>query len=191
MDTPISGRRTRGETQAGTSVETAIVIVVPESEPVIGRWVREHTTAGAQGMPPHVTLLYPFMDTSEYTARVEGRVGDVLRGAGVMPIPFSLSHAAYFRGDPNTLYLAPEPAAPFQAVTNELAREFPAYPPYRGVHAEVIPHLAVAQSNDAGSLTRIEEEVSVKLPIEAVAGEVQLMEHAPDGWRVRRTFVLG
>jgi 2'-5' RNA ligase len=169
-------------------VETAIVIAVPESEPVLGHWVREHTIAGAKGMPPHITLLYPFVDTAQYAARLGRRVEHVLRGAGVLPVRFALSKTAYFLGNPSTLYLAPEPAAPFQALTNELAREFPAHPPYGGLHEEVIPHLSVAQCEDAHVLARIEEEIRRKLPIEAVAGEAQLMEHAPVGWRVRRTF---
>jgi hypothetical protein len=36
---------------------------VPEAEPAVGRWQRQHTRAGADGMPPHVTLLIPFADS--------------------------------------------------------------------------------------------------------------------------------
>jgi 2'-5' RNA ligase len=170
-------------------METAIVIAVPESDPIVERWIREHTTAGADGMPPHITLLYPFVDTSQYAARLGGHVEDVLRRADVMPIRFALASTAYFHGDPSTLYLAPEPAAPFTALTDALAHEFPAHPPYGGIHEEVIPHLTVAQSKDLDLLSRIEDDVSEHLPVDALATEAQLMERAPQGWRVRREFL--
>jgi 2'-5' RNA ligase len=169
-------------------METAIVIAVAESDPIVERWIREHTTAGADGMPPHITLLYPFVDSSQYAAKLGAHVEDVLRGAEVMPIRFALARTAYFHGDPGTLYLAPEPAALFTALTDALAREFPAHPPYGGIHQEVIPHLTVAQSKDLDLLSRIEDDVSEHLPVEAFVTEAQLMERAPQGWRVRREF---
>ena len=42
--------------------ETAIVVLVPEAEPLVGAFRRNHTAEGAHGMGAHVTLLYPFGD---------------------------------------------------------------------------------------------------------------------------------
>ena len=47
-----------------TVAETAIVVLVPEAEPLVGEHRRRHTAEGARGMGAHVTLLYPFRDTS-------------------------------------------------------------------------------------------------------------------------------
>ena len=171
-------------------METAIIVAVPEAEPIIDRWRRQYTSDGADGMPAHITLLYPFADTSQYAAQMGHHVGSVLAGRG--PIAFSLTETAYFEGNPRVLYLVPDPADPFAEMTNALAAEFPAYRPYGGAHATVVPHVTVAVHDDKKLLARIEEEVAAELPIKANASEARMMEHAPmpDGWRLRRAFPL-
>lgn len=54
--------------------ETAVVVLVPELEPLVGDWNRRHTGAGARGMPPHLTLLYPFVDTLEIDLESEAAI---------------------------------------------------------------------------------------------------------------------
>jgi hypothetical protein len=39
--------------------ETALVVLLPELEPLIGGWRRRYTGDSARGMPPHVTLIFP------------------------------------------------------------------------------------------------------------------------------------
>ena len=46
-----------------------------------------------------------------------------------------------------TAYLAPEPSAPFIALTGALVTEFPQFPPFAGEFATIIPHLTVAHGN--------------------------------------------
>ena len=36
--------------------ETALVVLIPELEPLIGDWRRRYTGDGGRDMPPHVTL---------------------------------------------------------------------------------------------------------------------------------------
>ena len=133
-------------------------------------------------------MLYPFADTSLYAARHERELEGALRNFA--PILFSLSSTAYFRARPNVLYLAPDPAAPFAAMIEAVAARFPEHPPYGGVHDEVVPHVTVGEHDDLDVLSRIEDEVSVHLPIHATACEVQLLEHTPEGWRLRQGFPL-
>ena len=45
---------------------TALLIPVPEAEPVFRRW--SGARIGVPGLPPHVTVLYPFMPESELDA---------------------------------------------------------------------------------------------------------------------------
>ncbi len=171
-------------------LETAIVIVIPEAEKVVGKWRRRYTSDGADGMPAHLTLLYPFADTSQHLARMDDLVESACEGVG--PIRFSLSSAEYFYGSTNTLYLAPEPSAPFAAITEALAAAFPEYPPYGGAFSTVVSHLSVAQHESLSVLAEIEEQLEPALPIVAFAPAAQLMEHAPapDGWRLRRSFAF-
>ena len=49
------------------------------------------------------------------------------------------------------LWLAPEPAAVFGALTTAVADAFPDYPPFGGRHEVVVPHLTVGNAVVAGS----------------------------------------
>src|SRR5205085_5679952 len=95
---------------------------------------------------------------------------------------YTLAEARRF---PDVLYLAPKPAAPFKALIAALAAEFPDYPPYGGVHPEVIPHLTVA---DRGPLEAIAAEFAAaaagRLPIAARAEQVALMDNRTGPWTV-------
>jgi 2'-5' RNA ligase superfamily protein len=163
---------------------------VPEAEPLVGQWRRLHTQVGGEGMPAHITLLYPFMDSSFLTGAVNQRLQRVL--SQFEPVDVDLRSSAYFEGgDENVLYLVPDPEEPFVAITDALAYAFPEHPPYGGVFAEVIPHLTVAGSTDRALLAGIEEEVEPRLPIRAAVSEARLMERAPQGWRLRQVFPLG
>ena len=46
------------------------------------------------------------------------------------------------------VYLAPEPAAPFVALTEAVGAEFPGFPPYGGAFDEVVPHLTISEANE-------------------------------------------
>jgi hypothetical protein len=164
-------------------VETAIVVPVPEADPLIDRWRRKNTTSGAEGMPAHITLIHPFADTSQYASGLGHIVEATMAGMG--EVDYSLVSTAYFRGMPSTLYLVPEPPDPFVTMTKALADEFPQYPPYGGMFSEIIPHVTVAQHDDPDLLGEIEQDVKRSLPIQARASAVALFEHAapPYGWR--------
>ena len=58
-------------------------MLVPEAEPTLGDWRREHTWDGAHGMPAHVTLLYPFVDAEALGP------GGAIDGAAAAPARFS------------------------------------------------------------------------------------------------------
>jgi 2'-5' RNA ligase len=139
-------------------------------------------------MPAHVTLLVPFID-SEVLATGQTRTVEAVL-ARFEPFELALNATAYFTGPPMVLYLAPEPADPFRAMTSALVRSFPEHPPYGGAHATVVPHLTVATRLERDHLAAIEAEVAQALPITARPGEAWLMEHGGDGWRLRGRFAF-
>lgn len=168
---------------------TAIVVPVAEAEPAVGRLRRAHTSDGADGMPPHVTLIYPFVDDS----RLDELVLDGVRGVLAAFAPFEVRFGAFgrFEADPPVLYLEPAPAQPFLDVIAAIAARFPDHPPFGGVHETVIPHVTIAYTDDAGVLAAAEVEVAAHLPIAARAAGVQVMEHRPaEGWRCRERIPL-
>lgn len=170
-------------------METALVVAVPETEPAVGDWRLRHAGDAADGMWAHVTLLYPFRDSSAVDENVLGAVARAL--APFASFHFALTATAYFGGERAVLYLVPEPAAPFVAMTRALVAAFPETPPYGGILEDVVPHLSVGDEEDAALLAEAEADLRTRLPIEARVAEVELVEHAPEGWRRRRTFTLG
>ena len=167
--------------------ETAIVVLVPEAEPLLGEHRERHTEEGARGMGTHVTLLYPFVDSSRLDMQCLADVSDAL--AEFEAFDFSLTSAMRFPGNPRVLCLRPEPDDPFRAMTAALVRAFPDHPPYGGKYAEVIPHATVAMA-DADVLDPIERELSPSLPIASRAMEATLVARDGPGetWRERASL---
>jgi 2'-5' RNA ligase len=163
--------------------ESALVVPVPEAEPYVQRHRFHHDSVALRGVPAHITVLYPFMAPGEISDTATDAVRDVL--AHFPEFPFRLTRLDRF--PEGATYLAPEPATPFVDLTSAIAERFPGYPPYAGAHAEVIPHLTVAQSPDAPAAELA--EIERHLPIRCVAREAWLMvEDDERRWRTRLRF---
>ena len=163
--------------------ETAIVAMFPELEPLVGDARRLHTADGPRGMPPHVTLLVPFADSAEVDGLLD-RVREVF--AAFASFESKLRETRRF---PGLLYLAPQPAQPFVAITEALVEAFPEYPSYGGEFDEIVPHVTVAQG-DADTLGAIEEDLRGRLPVSVRVERAWLVEDAADGWRRNTPFPL-
>lgn len=167
---------------------TAVLIPVPEAAPHVDGYRSRFTPAHVVGLPPHVTLLYPFVDSAELTTGVLRDVERIVADVGRFEVTFR--SVARLEGSPPTLYLAPEPAGPFAELTRALVAAFPAYPPYGGRYDEIVPHLTVATA-DAEALAPVAAEVSASLPLAAPVVEAWLMECNDRGrWHLRRRFAL-
>jgi hypothetical protein len=160
---------------------------VPEAEPLVGPLRRLYTGGGAAGMPPHITLIYPF--AGEVTNDVLTRLGDVLSGFRAFDLTLSETQRLGWTGE-TVLSLRPDPSEPFVAMTEALAAEFPDYPPYEGVFDEIVPHLTAAMSDDPALLDRLEAELAAGLPIHARVDAAGLFEPTPEGWRLRTRLPL-
>jgi 2'-5' RNA ligase len=139
-------------------------------------------------VPAHVTLLFPFMPHSAISASVVASLESLFAGFASFTATF-----ATVRQWPQEAYLAPEPEAPFIALTQGIAATFPDYPPYEGRHREIVPHLTVAQGSGAAA-ERGAEEVSVVLaasgPVLAACTAATLLGNSCGVWRVVHTFPL-
>jgi 2'-5' RNA ligase len=167
---------------------TALVVLVPEAEVVVSAVRARFDPAAKLGVPPHVTLLFPFMPLSAISASVLASLQELFAGFA----SFTATFATVGRW-PQQAYLVPEPEAPFIALTKGIAARFPGYPPYGGRHPEIIPHLTVAQGS-AAAAERGGEEVSVVLaasgPVLAACAAATLLESSSGAWRVMHTFPL-
>ena len=126
---------------------TGLIVPLPDLEPVVGRWRARYDNWFA-GTPAHVTVLFPWIPPAELTEADLDAVGQLAKDWQ----PFEVSFAEFrtFEDD-DVLYLAPEPADPFSALTDDVYTVWPEYPPYEGAFDEVIPHLTVASTADAAA----------------------------------------
>lgn len=151
-------------------------IIVPVSVPVgVSRLRERMDPSAAQGVPAHVTLIYPFMSPALLKDDVRRRIEAVV--AAEPTFPFVLGTV---RRWPNVVWLEPEPDEPFRRLTQALAAAFPDFPPYEGAHAEVVPHLTVAQDVPDDYYAAAEHALPAYLPIREVAREAWLIGHTPD-----------
>ncbi len=143
----------------------------------------EGDASAAHGVPPHVTLLYPFADDPD-----EGIVEE-LRFFFAAVDGFALDFVAV--GEfPEVVYLAPDQTRVVEDLIGALERRWPRYPPYGGIFDKVVPHLTVVDTPDSALRARAREELLAGLPLRAPAVEASLWLHAPEGWTCRATFPL-
>ena len=88
---------------ASGRTETALVLLIPEAERVVGGWRARYDPAAGSGVPAHVTLLYPFLPPQRLTSEV---LADLRQHFAEEP-PLSLEFSGIC-AFPNALYLAPE-----------------------------------------------------------------------------------
>jgi 2'-5' RNA ligase len=165
--------------------ETALVIEVPEAEPLVSEWRAQYDWSAQRGVPAHITILYPFAPTE----RLDDRLLEGLERLFASQPAFSyrLPRVARF---PEVAWLAPDPAEPFTALIELVVSTFPDYPPYEGIHDEVIPHLTVAEGG-VELQDEVEATLSPHLPIEAHADAVSLLAEDPyERWHRAERFPL-
>jgi 2'-5' RNA ligase len=168
--------------------ETALICRVPEAERYIAHYRQRFDPSARRNVPAHVTILYPFMAPQRIDAEVLATLQSI--ADSVPRFDFRLAQTRRF---PVALYLAPEPEAPFSALTNGIFSAFPDYPPFEGKFASVVPHVTVAHG-DEPLLCEIEVELRIALPpgggVPARCTELVLIENSSGRWETMHTFAL-
>jgi 2'-5' RNA ligase len=149
--------------------ESALIIPIPEVEPIVGPLRLQHDRAAVLGVPAHVTLLYPFRPADAAIGEIEK-----LRRlcASIEAFSFSFIEVRRF---PATAYLHPDESERFVQITKHLMELWPDCRPYGGAFAEVVPHLTVADKVSNEILGRVDDALAGQLPIRCVAREVCLI----------------
>ena len=166
-----------------------MVVTVPESEQLVGRWRNQFDQAATYGVPAHITILYPFAPPRMIDDETKTSLRELFASFEVFD--FSLHEAR--RLSEHILYLAPSPEDPFDALTRAVFDLFPEYPPYEGRFTQVLAHLTVADRASLEQLDLIEADLSSGLPILSTARHVSLLagRDEPQSWRVVEEFPLG
>lgn len=171
------------------SYQSALVVLVPEAERLVGPFREKYDPVAAEGVAAHITINYPFQhDTLNHSRQI-----DTLRVlfSRLARFQFSLIEIRRF---PNVIYLAPEPEQPFVELAQAVVDYFPESPPYLGRFGKVIPHLTVAEVEDAEKLAVILRKFQAaskgELPIQAEVKTVLFMDNQTGAWEIRQVFSL-
>ncbi len=168
--------------------KSAVVIEVPEVEPVVSHWRRELDPSAAVGVPAHITLLYPFVATEQLDERVFAALRSAV--ASTAAFDFSLAEVCWFGEE--VVYLRPHPSDPFRELIDRLCRVFPECPPYGGAHQDVVAHLTVGDRAPLDRLQAASGVINGRLPIDANAHNATLLSEQADGqWTRAARFRLG
>lgn len=165
-------------------METALVIVIDDAEPFDEVRREFAVETFSLGIPFHITLLYPFAPV------MNGAVAEAREFFAERPsFEFELTRIAAW---PRVVYAVPEPDDALRECMAELFTRFPDWPPYGGIHDEVVPHATLGEEIDGPAVRdEIERRVAPHLPHRCQARDVALLEElTPDRWRERDRFPL-
>jgi len=169
---------------SGAEVPDETVLIVPLSAgPTVTAVRNWYSSAQADGIPTHVTLLSPFLPVDEVDETVERELATILSRQPAFR--FRLAGVGRF---PGAVYLQPEPGDPFIRLTEAIVDRWPHRPAYGGAFPDVVPHVTLTDGQEPPGLL---DELGRHLPIEVLAAEAWLM--APDragSWSVRWRFPL-
>jgi len=168
-------------------MESALVVVIDNAEP-FDAVLREFAVETFElGIPFHVTLLYPFAPREELSEELLADLRSFF--AAWPPFEFDLARIAVW---PDVVYAVPEPDAELRRCMQALFDRFPQWPPYGGIHDEVMPHATLAEDVEAAAVfPEIERRVAPHLPRRCQARDVALLaEYEPNRWRERELFPL-
>jgi 2'-5' RNA ligase len=166
------------------------VVLVPALD--AGRLVRElrmeHDPSAAAGVPPHLTLMFPFIPPQDLSAlRIEALERLI---SGAVAFEFTLTHVSEF--EQGVVYLVPEPTAPFADLTREIGRQFELLPFGGAFGKDPVVHLTVAAQAPAPVRQQIADRLAPHLPVSLRAEEAWLMVGSnTGGWQLVRQMPFG
>jgi 2'-5' RNA ligase len=174
-----------GSEAAGGRSAVVVAVRLPER---LKQLRQRHDPLARLGVPPHLTLLFPFLPAQRLMTETRRRLADV--AAAHDPFVLELSRVGAF---PDALYLAPRPDAPIRSLAAAVCAAFPDYPPYGGriAPSALVPHLTMAlpTADAMGDLTR---EMEALLPVHVRVDRLTVISEGQDGrWGVRWRLRLG
>jgi 2'-5' RNA ligase len=163
---------------------TALVVPVPELEEITRPWRQRFDPSAAKGMPPHITILFPFARQRHLSPEGLARLATLCAAVRAPTVTF-----ARCRRFAATIWLAPDPATPFAELTRAVVAEWPDLPPYGGAYDEIVPHVTLGQGPDT-PFNEIEREIAAQLPVRTVLHAAALFVPAGGRWEQWHTLLF-
>jgi 2'-5' RNA ligase superfamily len=159
--------------------ETAVIVPVPDTDPLVAPWRLRYDSSAEFGVPAHVTVLYPFIPFPALTGADIDQLRDLF--GSVEPIDVTFARTSGF---PGVLYLEPSPDTIFRQLTAAVADRWPQYQPYGGAHGEPTPHLTVTDSADEQQIEAIRQTLTAALPLTTTLHHAELIRFDGERWVV-------
>ncbi len=164
--------------------ETALVLVV-RLPPALEALRLRSIADAQQGVPAHVTLLYPFAGEAQLDERVLGVVAAIAARHAAMRL--TVGEARRF---PDTLYASVEPDAPLRALHEDLTAAFPTLPLYGGAFP-FVPHVSIVEGPGVQEPEALDDPAWTTLPVSHDIDAIDLITGRRGRWATRRRFPLG
>lgn len=169
---------------------SGLACVVAPIADSIEQFRQRHDPLAALGVPPHVTVLFPFVPPPLIDDAVLDVVAEVISGFEVFDVTF-----ADIGEFPGVVWLRPSPDQHLRQLTDSLAAAFPAYPPYEGEFPDPQPHLTIGNHLDDVSQSDLRRQLALVasplLPFTAQITTVSLLVRDLDGgWAERAQFPM-
>lgn len=133
-------------------METALVLHIAAADALTQSTRLAFDPSASDGMPAHVTLLYPFKPVAQITPDDAARLGAICKQLAPIDIVFE-----NFGRFPGVLWLAPEPSAQVKELATAIGAAFPDWKPYGGAIKEFVPHLTLAHLSGADAERQLDE----------------------------------
>jgi 2'-5' RNA ligase len=141
----------------------------------------------ARGVPAHVTVLFPFLPADALTPDVQSALANL--SAETQPFVARFGQVAR-RGQ--MVWLVPFDQGPFLRLTAAVQRLWPDYPPYEGLHDELLAHLTLIETGDESAIEAACTTATECGPFEVrVRGLTVITERDAGEWRTRWRLSFG
>ena len=168
--------------------ESAVLLCVPEAEPVVHAWRSTGDPSAARGVPAHVTLLTPFLPADAIDEGVLAELSWFFAGVDAFRVRFSTIGCF---DDEGVVFLEPDGIG-LDQLAHALALRWPEAPPYAGKHEHPHAHLTVVHTDDGALRSRAGAAVEQRLPLEVLVGHAALWVCDEAGhWTEHTTFAFG
>ncbi len=122
-----------------TNGQTGLVIPVPTADALLASVGARYPGTVREGVPAHVSLLYPFVPAADLDERVPSALGELFDKQVPMRVEFV---ECYRRG--GFVALRPDPIDGLVELLSKTHRRWPDVVPYEGLYGDVEPHVTVA-----------------------------------------------
>ncbi len=128
-------------------VSAVILPMPPEVRAFTEAFRQEHRCWKYQHVPPHITLMWPFVSPGKPGAPDRALLAATTKKLRVVcrevaPFSVTLDHYDSFP-DSGVLYLAPRDPEPISRLHRHILAAYPDYPPYEGMYNDYIPHMTL------------------------------------------------